>query len=82
MKTGTLEVINKLWNFRKETGHPLFLRLDAGANVHLLFPENESTKAIKDFISAELLPHTQKRSSKRCDEILICWKMEDGRWKF
>ena len=26
MKTGTLEVINKLWNFRKETGHPLFLR--------------------------------------------------------
>ena len=60
MKTGTLEVINKLWNFRKETGHPLFFTLDAGANVHLLFPENESTRAIKDFISAELLPHTQK----------------------
>lgn len=60
MKTGTLEVINKLWNFRKETGNPLFFTLDAGANVHLLFPENESTRAIKDFISAELLPHTQK----------------------
>lgn len=60
MKTGTLEVINKLWKFREETGNPLFFTLDAGANVHLLFPENESTRAIKDFISAELLPHTQK----------------------
>ena len=60
MKTGTLEVINKLWKFREETGNPLFFTLDAGANVHLLFPENENTRAIKDFISAELLPHTQK----------------------
>ncbi len=60
MKTGTLEVINKLWKFRKETGNPLFFTLDAGANVHLLFPENETSRAIKDFISAELLPHTQK----------------------
>lgn len=60
MKTGTLEVINKLWKFREETGNPLFFTLDAGANVHLLFPENETSRAIKDFISAELLPHTQK----------------------
>lgn len=60
MKTGTLEVINKLWNFRKETGHPLFFTLDAGANVHLLFPENESSKAIQNFIETELLQHTQK----------------------
>ena len=60
MKTGTLEVINKLWNFRKETGHPLFFTLDAGANVHLLFPENESSEAIKNFIETELLQHTQK----------------------
>ncbi|MBP7173054.1 MAG: diphosphomevalonate decarboxylase [Cloacibacterium sp.] len=60
MKTGTLEVINKLWKFREETGNPLFFTLDAGANVHLLFPENENSRAIKDFISTELLPHTQK----------------------
>jgi diphosphomevalonate decarboxylase len=59
MKTGTLEVINKLWNFRKETGNPLFFTLDAGANVHLLFPENESSEAIKNFIETELLQHTQ-----------------------
>ena len=60
MKTGTLEVINKLWNFRKETGRPLFFTLDAGANVHLLFPENESAETIKNFIETELLQHTQK----------------------
>jgi diphosphomevalonate decarboxylase len=60
MKTGTLEVINKLWNFRKETGRPLFFTLDAGANVHLLFPENENAETIKNFIETELLQHTQK----------------------
>lgn len=38
MKTGTLEVLNKIWKFREETGLPLFFTLDAGANVHLLFP--------------------------------------------
>lgn len=59
MKTGTLAVINKIWDFRKETGLPLFFTLDAGANVHLLFPNNGSEEAIKSFIEAELLQHTQ-----------------------
>lgn len=60
MKTGTLEVINKIWDFRRETGSPLFFTLDAGANVHLLFPNNGSEEQIKAFIEAELLQHTQK----------------------
>ncbi|WP_292011116.1 diphosphomevalonate decarboxylase [Chryseobacterium sp.] len=60
MKTGTLEVINKIWDFRKETGLPLFFTLDAGANVHLLFPAGSSDEKIKTFIDTELLPHTQK----------------------
>ncbi|CEJ71481.1 hypothetical protein BN1195_03830 [Chryseobacterium oranimense G311] len=60
MKTGTLEVINKIWDFRKETGLPLFFTLDAGANVHLLFPNNGSEDKIKTFIETELLQHTQK----------------------
>ncbi|WP_018675083.1 diphosphomevalonate/mevalonate 3,5-bisphosphate decarboxylase family protein [Riemerella columbina] len=59
MKTGTLEVINKIWAFRKETDLPLFFTLDAGANVHLLFPEYEQTSMITDFIERELLPHSQ-----------------------
>lgn len=60
MKTGTLEVIHKIWEFRKETQLPLFFTLDAGANVHLLFPENEHSTEIKTFITNEFLPHTQK----------------------
>lgn len=60
MKTGTLEVINAIWNFRKETKLPLFFTLDAGANVHLLFPNNGSEETIKTFIETELLQHTQK----------------------
>ncbi|ASW72915.1 diphosphomevalonate decarboxylase [Chryseobacterium piperi] len=60
MKTGTLEVINKIWDFRRETQLPLFFTLDAGANVHLLFPNNGTEEQVKGFIETELLQHTQK----------------------
>ncbi len=59
MKTGTLNVINKIWEFRKETALPLFFTLDAGANVHLLFPENSDSEKIQEFIVKELLQFTQ-----------------------
>ena len=59
MKTGTLQVINKIWEFRKETNLPLFFTLDAGANVHLLFPENSDSEKIQEFIVKELLQFTQ-----------------------
>lgn len=60
MKTGTLEVINKIWDFRKITGLALFFTLDAGANVHLLFPNDIDNDRIIDFIQTELIPFTQK----------------------
>lgn len=59
MKTGTLEVINKIWEFRRITGLPLFFTLDAGANVHLLFPNDLEQNKIEDYINQELLPFTQ-----------------------
>lgn len=59
MKSGTMEVINKIWKFREETGLPLFFTLDAGANVHLLFPSNGDEEKIKTFIESDLLQHTQ-----------------------
>lgn len=58
MQTGTLQVINKVWEFRKETNLPLFFTLDAGANVHLLFPSEKKAK-ISNFIETELLQYTQ-----------------------
>ena len=60
MKTGTLEVINKIWEFRRITSLPLFFTLDAGANVHLLFPNHLEQDKIENFINQELLPLTQK----------------------
>lgn len=60
MQTGTLQVINKIWEFRKITGLALFFTLDAGANVHLLFPNDIDNKRITDFITTELIPLTQK----------------------
>ncbi len=59
MKTGTLEVINKIWEFRKDTNLALFFTLDAGANVHLLFPTDQDEEKIQKFIIKELLPFTQ-----------------------
>ena len=59
MQTGTLETIHKVWNFRRETGLPLFFTLDAGANVHLLFPNDGRQERIKAFIETELIAYTQ-----------------------
>ena len=39
MKPNTLEIINKIWKFRNETQIPVCFTLDAGANVHVLYPE-------------------------------------------
>ncbi|MFC4687790.1 diphosphomevalonate/mevalonate 3,5-bisphosphate decarboxylase family protein [Epilithonimonas pallida] len=60
MQTGTLQVINKIWEFRRITGLSLFFTLDAGANVHLLFPNDIDNDRITDFIKTELIPLTQK----------------------
>ncbi|MFZ5941019.1 MAG: diphosphomevalonate/mevalonate 3,5-bisphosphate decarboxylase family protein [Bacteroidota bacterium] len=38
MKGGTLSVLEEVQRFRKETGLPVGFTLDAGANVHLLYP--------------------------------------------
>ena len=60
MQSGTLQVINKIWEFRKITGLALFFTLDAGANIHLLFPNDIDKERITDFITTELIPLTQK----------------------
>lgn len=53
MKPNTLKVIEKVWEFRRNTSANLFFTLDAGANVHLLYPENEKDKCF-NFIQSEL----------------------------
>lgn len=43
MEPGTLSLIKEIWRFRKESGIPVCFTLDAGPNVHLLFPKAYST---------------------------------------
>lgn len=58
MKPNTLEIINKVFDFRERTGMHLCFTLDAGANVHLLYPENEKKETL-EFIQSELLQFCQ-----------------------
>ncbi|MCW4468225.1 diphosphomevalonate decarboxylase [Flavobacterium sp. MFBS3-15] len=67
MKPNTLEIINRIWKFRQDTGIPVCFTLDAGANVHVLYPENVAVKVL-DFIKAELLAYCQN-NQYICDEI-------------
>jgi diphosphomevalonate decarboxylase len=67
MKPNTLEIINHIWKFRQETNIPVCFTLDAGANVHVLYPENVSVKVL-EFIKNELLGYCQN-SQYICDEI-------------
>ncbi|MQP24523.1 diphosphomevalonate decarboxylase [Flavobacterium sp. LMO8] len=67
MKPNTLEIINKIWKFRNETQIPVCFTLDAGANVHVLYPENVKQKVLQ-FIQDELVEFCQK-GHYICDEI-------------
>ncbi len=67
MKPNTLEIINRIWKFRNETKISVCFTLDAGANVHVLYPENVSVKVL-EFIKDELVGYCQN-SQYICDEI-------------
>lgn len=53
MKPNTLEILHRIWAYRKETGSSLCFTLDAGANVHLLYPKKEQI-AVREFIESDL----------------------------
>lgn len=53
MKPNTLEIINHIWKFREKTDSKLCFTLDAGANVHVLYPESEK-ESILQFIANDL----------------------------
>lgn len=59
MKPDTLEIIHKIWDFRKETKLPICFTLDAGANVHVLYPEHIKDQAIT-FIQERLVMHCEQ----------------------
>ncbi|UNZ00141.1 diphosphomevalonate decarboxylase [Zhouia spongiae] len=67
MKPNTLHIINKIWQFRSETKLHLCFTLDAGANVHLLYPENEKNEVL-EFVKNELVAYCEN-GQYICDQI-------------
>jgi diphosphomevalonate decarboxylase len=67
MKPNTLEIINAIWKFRNDTKIPVCFTLDAGANVHVLYPNKDKPKVLQ-FIQDELVGYCQN-GQYICDEI-------------
>jgi len=61
MEPNTLKIIQKIKQFRKQEGINLCFTLDAGPNIHLLFPE-KSENRINRFINNELLVYCEDNS--------------------
>lgn len=55
MEANSLAAINKVRAFRAETNVPLYFSLDAGPNLHLLYPDADKTE-VQKFIKQELKP--------------------------
>lgn len=56
MEPGTLSIIKEVWRFRKASGIPVCFTLDAGPNVHLLYPSTYAAP-ILDWINNNLSPY-------------------------
>lgn len=55
MKPNSLIAIDKIRQFRKEKGLPVYFTLDAGPNIHLIYPD-VIREPVKTFIKSELAP--------------------------
>ena len=60
MKPNTLSIIHKIWEFRATQNSNICFTLDAGANVHVLYPFSEKEK-VNRFIENELAQYCQKK---------------------
>lgn len=58
MEANSLKIIEKIRQFRNDSGFDLCFTLDAGPNIHLLYPKSTKEEIIK-FIKAELLVYCE-----------------------
>lgn len=73
MRPGTVGIIEEVRRFRQETGEPVAFTLDAGANVHLLFPQSAEQRVNK---------WVEEVLSAYCGKRYLCDQVGDGpTWK-
>lgn len=61
MEPNTLKMINLIRAFRQETNVPVCFTLDAGPNIHLLYPHQYQAQ-VEELISGQLIELTQDGS--------------------
>ena len=54
LKPNTIKIINIIWKYRKENNSKICFTLDAGANIHLIYPKKEYDST-QEFIRNELI---------------------------
>ena len=67
MQPETLAAIKKIREFRKQNNIPVAFTLDAGANVHVLYPEDTKEKVLK-FVQDELASFCED-GTYLCDSV-------------
>jgi diphosphomevalonate decarboxylase len=60
VEPATISIIKEVWRFRKETGVPVCFTLDAGPNVHLLYPAVHKSE-IMNWVKSSLLQYCAKQ---------------------
>lgn len=70
MKPNTLSIIDEIWKYRKENDVPVCFTLDAGANVHLLYPATHK-EMVEQLIKSNLARYCQ-------NEQYICDTLGSG----
>ncbi len=66
-KPNTVEIIHSVWQFRKRSNVNLAVTLDAGANVHLLYPASQKEDVL-NLINTELIGFCEN-GQYICDNI-------------
>ncbi|WP_372775585.1 diphosphomevalonate decarboxylase [Mangrovibacterium sp.] len=58
LKPGSLEIIEQIRDFRRQTGLPVGFTIDAGPNIHLLYWKEDQAQ-VHAFVKSELLYYTE-----------------------
>lgn len=67
VKPNTIAIIEAIWAFRQDTKIPVYFTLDAGANVHMLFPKGDKQK-VDAFVNDVLQSYCHK-GEYLCDAV-------------